>query len=284
VVDRARVDHIDDPFRVAISHSLLGLALGLDASKADEAMAHERTALAIMDQAFGGKNVISVLSMLMNLSSTQEEIGQLDEALKSVSDAVATCEAAIARKEVVPQHIDLGLGLLTRGDILVRLGRHAEALDSLRRATEICQANGRTDAVPSIDADLARALIGLGRLDEAARVLSEGRAIADANKETGPDVRAILLRTAADLALAGAKPRTDEALELAEAALKLAETGASDLYDLSSTRLVVARALSRAQRDPERVRTLAARAAEGFEKLHDRRRAEEAAAVASAGK
>ena len=97
VVDRADAEKVDDPFRIAISHSLLGAALALDPAKADEALGHEQSALAIMGQAFGEKNTIAVLSMRMNMGATLEVLGRYDEALESNSKAIDVARAAIVR-------------------------------------------------------------------------------------------------------------------------------------------------------------------------------------------
>ena len=102
VVDRAAAEHIDDPFRVAISHSLLGLVLALDPARAEQALGHEQAALSIMRQAFGEKNTIAVLSMLMNLAGTLELLGQNDEALVSEDRAIDVARAAVSRGEICP--------------------------------------------------------------------------------------------------------------------------------------------------------------------------------------
>jgi hypothetical protein len=66
--------------------------------------------------------------------------------------------------------------------------------------------------------------------------------------------------------------RADRALPLAERGLGLALTGASPLYQLSSARLVVARALAAAKQDPGRAHALAEQARDGFTVLHDQPR------------
>jgi hypothetical protein len=57
------------------------------------------------------------------------------------------------------------------------------------------------------------------------------------------------------------------------------QSGVSSVYDRATARLVLARALTQAKRDFGRARLLAEQARDGFAKLHDQPRLEEASAV-----
>jgi hypothetical protein len=75
------------------------------------------------------------------------------------------------------------------------------------------------------------------------------------------------------------KGATDAAASLAERALTLLiEKRGGEIYHLADTRLTLARALARRRETPERVRALAEPARDGFAKLHDSARAQDAAA------
>lgn len=276
VVDRAAAGQIDDPFRIAISHSLLGTVIALDPARADEALSHENAALSIMRQAFGEQNTIAVLSMLMNMADTLELLGRNDEALDSDSKAIDVARAAIVRGEIVPTHIDLGLGLQSKGDLLIRMGRYDEAFDPLRESAEICRANGRVDTLPLTDADVALAYLRTGHMADAERSLAEARSAAESNEETGEDVKEMLLRTEAEILLEQGPGKVAKAVEAADPAVKIAETGIVEIYELATARMVLAKALVRAQKDLDRANRLAEQAREGFARLHDTRHATEA--------
>jgi tetratricopeptide (TPR) repeat protein len=204
------------------------------------------------------------------------ETGRLEDALSSASRSVASFEDAAARNEMSAMQPNFGNALLNRGEILVRMGRPREAIESLERALTIYRAHRKDDSILETDVYLAEARLQLGDLAEAARLAEEARALADGDKETAPDLLVEVLLVEAKLSFARRQPA--EALPHAEQALSLAEKGASLLYDLSGARLVLARALAMGTSTAARARSLAEAARDGFATLHDDARTDEASA------
>ncbi len=127
---------------------------------------------------------------------------------------------------------------------------------------------------------LAEALRALGRSEEAQTACDEATAIADKNPDTSPEFLVELLVVRATLALDRGK--ADEAALLAERAIAVAEKGTTHLYDFSKARLVLGRALAQAKRDVPRAHALAEQARDGFRKLGDRLRIDEASSALAA--
>jgi tetratricopeptide (TPR) repeat protein len=288
-IARANTEHVNSPFPLGDAQSFLGLSLLYDPERFDEAVTHARAAVTILEDAVGPEH-LSVAAMVCNLAVVQMEIGRLDDALSAASRSVGTFQAAVGRKEVSAQAPNFGNALLNRGEVLVRMGRAREAVESVEQARAIYVAHGKEDSILEADIALAAAWAQLGNPATAAGFGADARTLADKDKETAPDLLVELLVVEARRALDRGEP--DVALARAESALALAQTGVSYLYDLSSARLVLARAIDRAnakdrgdgkgKADLGRARSLAEQARDGFSKLRDQRRADEASALLGA--
>jgi tetratricopeptide (TPR) repeat protein len=276
-LERAQTEHLDGPL-LADAESYLALALLYEPARFADAVAHARAAVAIDEGAFGPLHP-QVANMVSNLGIVEEETGRLTDALATASRSLAIYQSASDRGEVSAKNLNLGNVLLNTGEILVRLDRPSEAVDLIERARAVYRGNDEHDGIVDADRSLAEAWRQLGRLEDAAQVCDEARSIADANPDMDPQLAVERLVVEARVALARGKSR--EALPIAERALTLS-SGVSYLYDVSSARLVLARALVQGKRDTARARTLADQARQGFETLGDRARLEEARAVATA--
>jgi tetratricopeptide (TPR) repeat protein len=206
------------------------------------------------------------------------EVGRLDEALAAASRSVGIFEAVVG-KDVSAQAPNFGNSLLNQGEVLLRMGRPREAVGAVDRAKAIYVAHGKEDSVLEANIVLAAAWEELGDPARAARPAAEARGLADKDKETAPDLLVELGTVEANLALDRAAG--DLALADAEKALAIAEAGVSYLYDLSSARFVLARALSAKGQDPARARQLAEQARDGFNTLHDAARTRSASELLS---
>jgi tetratricopeptide (TPR) repeat protein len=278
-IERANADRVDSPFPLADAHSFLGLALLYDPARFDDAVTHARTAVAIIEEVLGPEHV-DVAAMVCNLAVVETEIGLLDDALSTASRSVAMFRAAAARGEMSAQTPNFGNALLNRGEVLLRLGRAREAIASVEEGRAIYVAHGKEDSILEADVALVAAWTQLGSLTDAARLAEDARALADKNKETAPDLLVELLVVETTLALH--RGRAVEALARAQEAVAVAETGVSYLYDLSSARLALARALAalgKSGNDAGRARGVAEQARDGFSKLRDQARIDEVSAL-----
>jgi hypothetical protein len=93
----------------------------------------------------------------------------------------------------------------------------------------------------------------------------------------------LLLRTEAEIRLEQGPSKVSKAVEVADRAVTIAETGIVEIYELATARMVLARALVRAQKDLARAHKLADQAREGFARLHDARHADEVGAIFASG-
>jgi tetratricopeptide (TPR) repeat protein len=278
-IARASAEHLDNPTPLAEAQSFLGLALLYDPARFEEAVTHARAAVSVNED-FLGPEHLDVAAMLSNLAVVEMETGRLDDALASASRSVALFQAAVGREEVAAQAPNFGNALLNRGEVLLRLGRAREALASVEQALAIYRAHGKEDSIVEADVVLAVAQAQLASLADAARVANEARALADKDKETAPDLLVELLVVETSLALERGDP--DDALARAERAVAVAQTGVSYLYDLSSARFALARALVKGRGDVARARSVAEQARDGFSKLRDAARRDEVAALIGA--
>jgi serine/threonine protein kinase/tetratricopeptide (TPR) repeat protein len=274
-ISRANAEHVPDPVRVATAQSLLGGALLYDQNRFDEAVTQARAGVALSEEALGQQHP-SIGTLMSNLSIVEREVGRLDDALASASRSLAIYQGAMARGEIPARDTGSGEVLLNAGEALVRLGRAGEAIDLIEKARAVDRANDQSEGLLDANVALAKAWRQLGRVEEAARASEEARAIAKEDKETSPISLVELLVVEANLNLDRGK--ADAALPLAEQAVSLARAGFSYLYDLSSARLVLARALVQ-KPDAARARIVAEEARSGFMKLDDRRRVEEASVL-----
>jgi tetratricopeptide (TPR) repeat protein len=274
---RASADHAGNAIFIAGAHSKLALALLQDEAGLAEAVIHARAAVTIDEEAFGPEHP-AVGNVVGDLAIVEAEVGRLDDALSAASRCLAIYRAGVARGEVSTRNVSLGLASQNEGEVLVRLGRAREAVDLIEDARGIYRAGDERERLTMADATLAEALLQVGRLDEAARVYDEGRTLEGQAKETDPECLLKLLVVGAKIAIGRGRP--GEALPLAERALALVPgAGMTYLYDLSSARLVLARALIEKKSDLPRARTLGEQARDGFARLHDQPRIDEASAL-----
>jgi serine/threonine-protein kinase len=281
VLDRQKEAGIDDPPARADAHS--GIAFGLrNQGRYDAAIDEGRQAVQQLEEAYGAGHPWVAL-YLGDLAEHQVWAGRLDDALRSVSGALSIENARAQRGEVAPASRTGAFAEGEMGLVLLRLGRAREALDRLSHSLDIYRATGiqHTAIALDVDVDLAEAQRVLGNLADAERTLDEAESIV---REL-PDIEPFRIadtwseRAKVDLE----KGATDAAASLAERALALlVEKRGGEPYWFADTRLTLARALARRRETPERVRALAEQARDGFAKLHDSARAQDAAAFLGA--
>jgi tetratricopeptide (TPR) repeat protein len=274
-IARAAAAHVDDPLNLAAAHSFLGAALVHDPTRFADAVAHERAALSIMEEAFGPTNVRAG-DMVSNLAEIEAAVGRLDDALVAGQRAVAIYKTAIASGEVAATNPNFGMELDEVGKILLRLGRAHEAVQVDDQARTIARANESKERIMDADITLADAWRQLRRFDEATHSWEEARTVVEPEK-VAPETMGHFLIVGAALALDQGK--VEVGLRLAERAVAVAQTGVLYLYETSCAHLVLARALVRSKGDPSRARVSAEKARDGFAMLHDQRRIDGASAV-----
>jgi tetratricopeptide (TPR) repeat protein len=276
-IERADEHYLDAPRPLSQAHSVLAFALtSLGADRAEEALGHARTAVAMREETLGPEHPL-VASMLTNLAEVERITGHHEEALATVDRSLAIVERAVARGELPPAYSPLAVASWTRGSVLLSLGRPAEAVESLERARSLDRATGRTDGLVKDELDLATALAKTGRLDEAVAACGDARALVDANKGTSGSTLSWLLYVEAELSLARGK--IDDAVSRAQRALAMARVGVEDTDSASHARLVLARALAGRGKEAPQARALAEQARDGFARLHDLPNAKEASAL-----
>ena len=266
-----------DPRNAAVAHFMLGLVLSYGDARLPEAVMHARAALSIDEEALGPQH-LTVSRAATVLAMVEMEAGRLDDALASATRSVASFRATVNGGQVLEQSAGFGDALAVQGNILLRLGRTREAVDLFEQARRTAGATGQGLWLAAIDIGCAEALRQLGHLDDAERLIAEARPVIAEEDKDGQSVYSFeLLFVEAQLALDRGK--NSDALPLAERALTIGQSGVAPLYDLSSARFALARALARGKRDAGRAHTLAEQARDGFAKLEDQPRIDEASAL-----
>jgi DNA-binding CsgD family transcriptional regulator len=129
-----------------------------------------------------------------------------------------------------------------RGDALARLGRAAEALDVLETARLVAREQVARNRVWRIDASLARVLRGMGRREDAERVLAEARSTLHdlAANIDDPRLREAFLREAAAWVPAPPAPTARQAAKQRFAGLTAREREVARLVARGSSNRAIA--------------------------------------------
>jgi tetratricopeptide (TPR) repeat protein len=275
-LDRIAAARLDDPDIASGSHAGLGVAL-VNLGRFDEGIEHERVAVRVAEEGFGPQHLLVGVA-LNNLACAQVDAGRLEDSFESALRAAETFEQAAQRGDLWPTSTWFGSVAWAQGDALLRMGRVQEALDYLTRAADNFRGTAEGEGlVPQVDNSLAEAWRLLGRPDDARRATEEATRMEERGKDIPPETIGLTLGARADLAIDDR--RLAEALSLAEGALSRVQQRTTRLYSLAGARLRVARVLVLRHEDPARARSLAERAREGFEQLHDERRLAEVGAL-----
>jgi ATP/maltotriose-dependent transcriptional regulator MalT len=143
-------------------------------------------------------------------------------------------------EEVRTTASELGLGS-SEAAALLRLGwlarvreDHKRAEKLLREAVRITEARGDRAILPEFQAALAQTLVHMGKLEEAERLALEARA-----KVVRQDPQGVVVTTRALGAVRAAQGRYDEARELLDAALGLADEAQMKILELGSLAVLV---------------------------------------------
>jgi tetratricopeptide (TPR) repeat protein/tRNA A-37 threonylcarbamoyl transferase component Bud32 len=275
-LSRAQGAHLDAP---EFAYAYSGLADVLAAQgHFGEAIDQMHVCIRALEEADGAQHP-RVANELTNLAATQLDAGRVDDALTTVSRAVAIFEAAVQRGDISARSGSEGTAVQTMGEALLRTRRSREAAERLARAHDIYRAAGeQEDSVALADNELAEALRLLGRAGEARAALNEATDIEHKVSGVPSETVAGTLVVRAKLALDQGKAST--ALPLAEHALALLENGEPHLYELADARLLLARVLKGRGHERDRARALAAQARDAFASLRDPRQSEAAALAA----
>jgi tetratricopeptide (TPR) repeat protein len=275
-LSRAQSAHVDTPEFVAYAHS--GLADVLSAQgRFDEAIDHMNICIRGLEEADGAQHP-RVANELSNLAQTQLDAGRPTDALTTASRAVAIFEAAAQRGDISAKSGFEGTAVQGMGEALLRLRRPREAAERLSHAHDIYRSAGeQEDSVALADNELADALRSLGRVAEARAALNEAGDIEHRVNGVPSETIAGTFAVRAKIALDQGK--ASAAVPLAERAVGLLESGEPHVYELADVRLLLARALKGQRRERARARVLAEQARDGFTKLHEDARVEEASAL-----
>jgi tetratricopeptide (TPR) repeat protein len=178
------------------------------------------------------------------------------ESTGRVQDAII----AVEQGRMLPGYVDDPLLLRRLGILLVKAGRHDEALSTFDQQEQVERSRDESERDAYLPINRFRALFGLRRWDEAKRQLD----LFEARVEPDSFAWASLLHRRAQLLLAQGSPYADpaEALSLAEEGITLTAGQAPMMYDIAIEALV---ALGR---DDEAI----ARAEDALEKHPDDRR------------
>ncbi|MGE5187266.1 MAG: tetratricopeptide repeat protein, partial [Acidobacteriota bacterium] len=157
-----------DPDLEAQYHYVAGMSFeAANAGDYPTAIANVRREIAIANQLWA-PDAIQVTTARGNLAFHLTAIGQYDEAIAIFKDLVDTLERAYGESS----H-ELSLQLDNLGMVLAMTGRYSEALPFLQRAVEARSTAVRGAAL----CDTSRALLGLGRIDEAIDACTRGLAL-----------------------------------------------------------------------------------------------------------
>ena len=145
-----------------------------------------RQALEIQEKGLGGEHP-SVAVTLSNLADLQRSQGRIEQAL-----ALYEQVAAIQRRSLRTSHPDLAVTYSHQADLLVLSGDGAGGAELFRQALTVLDGAGERyrPSQAATRADLARALLAEGRMDEAQELLSEASQIAEALLAERPGSRA----------------------------------------------------------------------------------------------
>jgi tetratricopeptide (TPR) repeat protein len=273
---RAQAARVDLPEFIAYAHSGLADVLGAQ-GHFDEAIEQMRICIRGLEDADGPQHP-RVGNELSNLAETQLDAGRVSDALATASRAVAIFAAAVQRGDISARSGYEGTAVQTMGEALLRLRRAREAAERLTRAHDIYRTAGeQEDSVALADNELADALRILGRVFEARAALNEAGEIE--HRVSGVPVETFAGTFAVRAKLAMDQGKAAAAAPLAQRALTLLESGEPHVYELADVRLLLARALKVRGRERDRARGLAEQARDGFAKLRDQARVEEANAL-----
>ncbi|MCE9584364.1 MAG: tetratricopeptide repeat protein, partial [Planctomycetes bacterium] len=159
--------------------------------------------------ASGGDDDDSTGEILERQANALEACGRTSEALHAIEDAIAHCSLSGDRDLVVNCE-------RTRGRVLRRVGRHADALAAFERALEIRQRMAEQGDLEHLHGDIAQIHLLCGRASLA--LASAERAVAASKRagDTRAEARALFALEAACLRL-GHASRAEELLTQAEA-------------------------------------------------------------------
>jgi hypothetical protein len=275
VLERAARAGFADPALRARAHG--DAAWALPRGREHEMIRYAALALADAREAYGAEHPTYALYM-SNLATFQLVAGESPAALASASDALAILERGATNGDPpsVSRHRAYAEGVL--GAVLVRNRNPHDGIEHLGRARALLEETSglENDRALGVDTYLAEAHLMVGDLARAARALEEARFI-DARVQYR-EGSGVLLTEQAKLELARGRAATG--LPLAERALAvLAAEPMADTYEVSSAKLVTARALAAGGDLGARARDLAEQARAGFVALNDVASVDEAAAL-----
>jgi tetratricopeptide (TPR) repeat protein/predicted Ser/Thr protein kinase len=276
-LDRASTGHVDDPVLLAEIRSSYAEVLNRQAHF-DDAIAEAERAERGVEDAYGSQSPL-VASQLNNVAFTQLTAGHPDAAHASAMRALAIFQGEVDRGEIEANALPFVVAKHTLGEVLLRQGHAAEAVEQLTRAHAAYQSNGaQDDSIALVDNEIAEAWLMLARSADAGRAVDEASAIEAKVSDLPVTLTAATLEVRAEMAIE--KRATADAVALAERALAaFQQEGDAETYALARAKLVLAHALELGHGDTARARALAAQAREGFAKLGDRGRMDEATAL-----
>ena len=239
-LDRAQSAHLDTFEFIAYAHSGLADVAGAQ-GRFDEAIAQMNVCVRALEEEFGTEHV-RVGDELTNFARQYLEAGRLAEALATAQRAVGIFETAVERGDIPASSDYEATAVQMLGKVMLRMGRTTDAIERLEHAAERYHAAGElTDGLAMVETERAIALSRLGRISEAKTALDEADEIERTVQGIPPEVVADTLAARATLEIKTHRPGI--ALPLAERALVLLDGGEPGVYELASTRLLVAHTL-----------------------------------------
>ncbi len=243
---------------VEVAYALQNLAaLELSLGDLDTAKPLLERALAAMEDSFGPESP-DLAAVLMNLAAVHSQLG-------SFTQAEALCRRALAIREraLGPDHAKVAASLTGLAAVYQMTHRDREAKELHERALTIMQADltsGRPE-VARTKSNLGHIYVRLGDRARARELFDDS--LAQLEKTLGPEHPLVAepLTGLADLAIAAGE--FDSAVSLAERALTLRQADTPSAR--AEAQVLLAQALAKAHRDPDRVLELVTRARDTYE-------------------